>query len=185
MIAVSYFYFCILGNRRNGSTSIFLTADALSSLKISQAVTTRRLLCAIALCRVFLNYADTERYANEIIAYYATIGETVGAGYKDCSLDYLADFWLDESSRRRAFTARSRRHSWRLTNIRDRSQATSGRPPACCLGRAWQGSQMQKSVRRWRSDKLQCYMPYRASQRRFSSLARSPSRRSPTCHSGE
>lgn len=43
-------------------------------------------------------FAETERYANEVIAYCATLGESVGSGYKDLSLDYLADFWLDESS---------------------------------------------------------------------------------------
>ena len=42
--------------------------------------------------------ADTERYANEVIAYFATqLAEAAGTGFKDASLDYLADFWLDES----------------------------------------------------------------------------------------
>lgn len=41
---------------------------------------------------------ETERYANEVIAYYATsLADLVGEGYKDASLDYLANFWLDES----------------------------------------------------------------------------------------
>ena len=42
--------------------------------------------------------SDTERYANEVIAYFATqLPESAGTGFKDASLDYLADFWLDES----------------------------------------------------------------------------------------
>lgn len=60
-----------------------------------------RLLVTIALLRVFLNSANTERYANEAIAYYATtVGEEAHPGQKDVSLDYLADFWLDRSSKR-------------------------------------------------------------------------------------
>ena len=45
------------------------------------------------------HFEGTERYANELIAYYATsVGDDIGEGFRDCSLDYLADFWLDESS---------------------------------------------------------------------------------------
>ena len=66
---------------------------------ITQRVSAERLLVTVALLRVFLNFADTERSANEAIAYYATImGEDLHPGQKDVSLDYLADFWLDESS---------------------------------------------------------------------------------------
>lgn len=44
--------------------------------------------------------ADTERAANEVIAYYSTqLEDLVGPTYKDASLQHLADFWLDESSR--------------------------------------------------------------------------------------
>jgi hypothetical protein len=67
---------------------------------ITQRVSAERLLVTIALLRVFLNSADTERYANEAIAYYATtVGEEAQLGQKDVSLDYLADFWLDNSSK--------------------------------------------------------------------------------------
>lgn len=74
---------------------------------ITQRVSAERLLIAIALLRIYLNFADTERYANEAIAYYATtIGEEPYPGQKDVSLDYLADFWLDESSTSAGFTSR-------------------------------------------------------------------------------
>lgn len=66
---------------------------------ITQRVSAERLLVTVALLRVFLNFADTERQANEAIAYYATtMGEEGLPGQKDVSLDYLADFWLDDSS---------------------------------------------------------------------------------------
>jgi hypothetical protein len=42
---------------------------------------------------------ETERSANEVIAYYATtLAEDLEPGQKDVSLDYLADFWQDECS---------------------------------------------------------------------------------------
>lgn len=67
---------------------------------ITQRVSAERLLVTVALLRVYLNFVDTERYANEAIAYYATtIGEERVAGQKDVALDYLADSWLDDSSK--------------------------------------------------------------------------------------
>lgn len=51
---------------------------------------------------------DTERAANEVIAYYSTqLADLVGSAYKDASLDQLADFWLDESSTSRPSSAMS------------------------------------------------------------------------------
>lgn len=67
---------------------------------ITQRVSAERMLITVALLRVYLNFVDTERYANEAIAYYATtIGEEPYPGQKDVALDYLADFWLDGSSK--------------------------------------------------------------------------------------
>ncbi|KAL7006212.1 hypothetical protein EMMF5_004333 [Cystobasidiomycetes sp. EMM_F5] len=69
------------------------------ALTISKRVSAERILSIIALLRVFLNDASTERAANEVIAYYATsIGDDAGEHVKDLSLDYLAEYWQDESN---------------------------------------------------------------------------------------
>lgn len=81
------------------SATVFASREPRGALKITQRVSAERLLVTVALLRVFLNFTETERCANEAIAYYATtIGEEPEPGQKDVSLDYLADFWLDESS---------------------------------------------------------------------------------------
>lgn len=82
------------------TVAVYPSASPLSSYTISKKVTARRLLTLVSLLRIFLNFADTERAANEAIAYYSTqLVDLVGPALRDASLDHLADFWLDESSK--------------------------------------------------------------------------------------
>ncbi|ORY76900.1 hypothetical protein BCR35DRAFT_280286 [Leucosporidium creatinivorum] len=66
---------------------------------ISPLATAQRLLQIVCLLRVFLNFPETERYASQIIVFYASfLQDAVGESFAFPSLDVLADYWLDKSN---------------------------------------------------------------------------------------
>lgn len=126
------------------SVSVFASNQPRGPLMITQRVSAERLLVTIALLRVYLNFADTERCANVAIAHYATtVGEDLVPGQKDVSLDYLADFWLDESSER-----------WNRQIVKVvlliTAQMKYDKLRAYCSARELGGFRMPRSLRRYR-----------------------------------
>lgn len=99
------------------SVAHLATKDSFHIWKQSPTVTSHRLLTIICLLRVFLNFPgqpslhsalisiltkdgviDTERYATEAIAFYASsLATNVGLSFALPSLAYFASYWLDTS----------------------------------------------------------------------------------------
>ncbi|KAI5481365.1 WD repeat protein [Pseudohyphozyma bogoriensis] len=66
---------------------------------VSPATSAQQLLRAVSLFRIFLNFPDTERYASQVIVFYASfLNEAVGPAFAPPALDVLADYWLDSSN---------------------------------------------------------------------------------------
>ncbi|GAA5825296.1 hypothetical protein JCM11251_006926 [Rhodosporidiobolus azoricus] len=65
---------------------------------MSAVITARSLLQLVCLLRVFLNYPETERSANQAIVYYAScLNDAIGPDFVPPSLEIFARFWLDRN----------------------------------------------------------------------------------------